>query len=86
MRLWRYDPQTPEGKYPIVLRRDGTPLESRYFVITLRDPCAPAAFRAAAKEASRLGLDPDYARDLKALAAMAGAERARVGAGDPDAP
>lgn len=27
--LWRNNPNTPEGKYPVVLRRDGTPLTAR---------------------------------------------------------
>ena len=57
--LWRNDPETPEGKYPIVLRRDGTPLESRFIVMALKDPCVPAALRAYATEAECLGLDDD---------------------------
>ena len=49
--LWRNDPETSEGKYPIVLRRDGTVLPGPYFVICSRDPCAAAAFAAYANEA-----------------------------------
>ena len=63
--LWRNDPQTPEGKYPIVLWRDGSPLTTPYIVITLKDPCAPAAFRAYADQAEALGLDAQYVADFR---------------------
>ncbi len=49
MGLWRNNPETPEGKYPVVLRRDGTPLESRNIVLALKDPCVSAALMAYAK-------------------------------------
>ena len=53
--LWRNNPDTPEGKYPIVLRRDGTPLENRFIVLTLRDPCTAVTLIAYAAELRRLG-------------------------------
>ncbi len=84
--IWRNDPETPEGKYPIVLRRDGTPLKSRYIVMALRDPCVPAALRAYARKAKDLGLDEQYVEDVLNLSKDAYAERDRVGPGDPDAP
>ena len=84
--LWANDPETPEGKYPIVLRRDGTALATPYIVMTLRDPCAPATFRAYADEAERQGLDPQYVADFRELARKAETVRKRIGAGDPDAP
>jgi len=84
--LWRNNKETPEGKYPIVLRRDGTPLEVRFLVMTLRDPCAPAAFRAYADHAEKIGLDSDYVRGMRQLANEAEKECKQVGAGDPDAP
>ncbi len=83
--LWRENQEMPEGKYPIVLRRDGSPLKSRFLVMTLRDPCAPAAFRAYADEAEKIGLDSDYVRDMRRLADEAEKECEQVGAGDPDA-
>jgi hypothetical protein len=46
MGLWKNDASTPEGKYPILLRRDGTAVEHPYFAILARDPCAKAALLA----------------------------------------
>jgi hypothetical protein len=86
MRLWRKDPATPEGKYPIVLRRDGSALQSRFLVITLRDPAAPAAFAAYAREAQRLGMDQEFVTDMFRLSEEAAAEARKVGPGDPDQP
>jgi len=84
--LWRKNPATPEGKYPVVLRRDGTPLTSRFIVVGLRDPAAPAALRAYADEAERLGFDPQYVKDMRELATDADNYRVAVGPGDPDKP
>lgn len=58
--LWRNDPETPEGKYPIVLRRDGTPLKTRFIVLALRDPCAQAALEAYAYKADELNMDAQF--------------------------
>ena len=82
--IWRNDPATPEGKYPIVLRRDGTVLPGPYFVLVLRDPCAEAALRAYADEAERRGLDPQYVADVRELASEADVRA--LDPGDPDAP
>lgn len=81
MGLWRNDPETPEGKYPIVLRRDGTVLTSRNIVLVLKDPCVALALEAYANELFRLsgvnecqnyGWSVDdarvFARDMFALA------------------
>ncbi len=84
--LWRNNPETPEGKYPIVLRRDGTPLESRFIVMALKDPCVPAALLAYADVAEDAGMDPDYVRDLRVLAEEAVEELIKDGTSDPDAP
>ena len=46
--LWFNNTETPEGKYPIVLRRDGTPVETPYMVLLVRDPCFEAAIMFAA--------------------------------------
>ena len=83
--LWRNDPDTPECKYPIVLRRDGSVLKGEYFVIAVRDPCAAAAFDAYADQAEQLELDDQFVRDVRDMA-----DRAAVAAdedpGHPDAP
>ncbi len=85
--LWKNDPETPEGKYPIVLRRDGTVFPGPYFVIAYRDPCAAVAFAAYAGEAFRQGMDPEYVEDLKRMASQAESEAALHGStADPDAP
>ena len=91
MRLWRNNPETPEGKYPIVLRRDGSPVATPYMVLLVRDPAFDAAITAYANEAERLGYDPAYVADLRALVAEAPATRAAINAaagkpGDADAP
>lgn len=89
--IWRNNPHTSEGKYPIVLRRDGTPLSARYFVLVLKDPAAEAALIAYADAAEKAGMDPEYVKDVRALASDAGYEHARAVAEDakkpdPDAP
>lgn len=87
--LWRWNEETPEGKYPIVLRRDGTPLTSRYFVMALRDPAVPAALRAYAVAAETLGMNEQYVADVRQLADEAEKEHVtKTGQRppDPDAP
>lgn len=86
MRLWLNDSATPEGKYPILLRRDGTPMEHPFFAIIARDPAAPAALNAYADEAERLGYDPAMVADVRALAKHYDEYRKSQGNGDPDAP
>lgn len=86
MRLWLNDAKTPEGKYPILLRRDGTPVEHPFFAMLARDPAAPVALRAYADEAQRLGYDPAMVADVRALADSYEAYRLSHGNGDPDAP
>jgi hypothetical protein len=73
------------GKY-LVLRRDGTVPEWPYFVLGAADPVAPAALRAYADGAEKLGMDPQYVADLRELADQFWAWRAEHGEGDPDAP
>lgn len=89
MRLWRNNPETPEGKYPIVLRRDGTPLESRYIVMVLKDPAVEAALIAYAKKAAELGYDSELVQDIRVLSDQCERERERAAASskpaDPDA-
>ena len=66
--LFRNDPSMREGKYPVLLRRDGTVPEWEWFVLGERDPAAPAAIEAYAAEAERLGFDPKYVTDLRNMA------------------
>lgn len=87
MRLWRNNPETPEGKYPIVLRRDGTPLESRYIVMVLKDQATEEALYAYARRAHELGYDPTLVEDIIALADQCENEREKAAKpADPDAP
>lgn len=81
--LWRDDPKTPEGKY-LVKRRDGTVVEWPNFTIGARDPCAPAALRAYADEADRLGLSEGYAMAVRRLSSEFEEYRLQHGSGDPD--
>ena len=80
--LFSKNPATPEGKY-LVQRRDGTTPQWPHFVLAASDP---AALRAYADEADRLGKDPVYVRDVLQLADDFDAWRADHGDGDPDAP
>lgn len=82
-RLWRRDPSTPEGKY-LVKRRDGTIPEWPNLVIGAKDPAAPAAIRAYADEAERLGMNAQYVADMRWLAEEFECYRLQHGEGDPD--
>lgn len=64
--LWRNETGTREGKY-LVKRRDGTIPAWAWFVLGERDPAAPAALRAYANEAERLGMDPKFVADIRAM-------------------
>lgn len=85
MRLWKNVDGTHEGKF-LVVRRDGTVPEWPHFVMGARDPAVPAALRAYAMEARRLGMDPQFCEDVTLLAREFDAYRLAHGAGDPDAP
>jgi len=66
--LFRNLPNTREGKYPVLLRSDGTVPEWEHFCLGARDPAAPDAIRAYSRECERRNMDPDYVRDLVAMA------------------
>lgn len=83
--LWRNSEGTREGKY-LVTRRDGTIPTWPHFVLGAKDPGAPAALRAYAAEAERLGLDPVYVQDICTLADEFERYHRTFGSGDPDAP
>ena len=86
MRLWVNDSATPEGKYPILLRRDGTVVTHPYFAILARDPAGPPALIAYADAGEKLGYDPAFVADVRALARHFEDYRQKNGDGDPDAP
>lgn len=81
--LWRKNPDTPEGKY-LVQRRDGTVPEWPNFVLGAKDPAAPAALRAYAVQAERLGMNIEYCMDIRNLATSFDVYRVQNGHGDPD--
>src|SRR5687768_6665308 len=84
-RLWRKNPETPEGKY-LVKRRDGSVVEWPSFVLGARDPASPAALMAYADAAEKEGYDPEFVRDVRNLADEFEQYRMGMGTGDPDAP
>lgn len=83
--IWKHAEGTREGKY-LVQRRDGTVPGWPFFVIAASDPAAPKALHAYADAAAEHGMDPEYVRDVRNLAAEFSRWRAEHGAGDPDAP
>ena len=85
MRLWKNVEGTREGKY-LVTRRDGTVPNWPHFVMGARDPAVPAALRAYADEAAKLGYDPKFVDDVRALAEEFERYRKDHGQGDADAP
>lgn len=66
--LWREDPKYKEGKYPVILRRDGTIPSWPWFIIGARDPAAPAALRAYSARAKELGMDAKWVNGVSRLA------------------
>lgn len=86
--LWVNDEATKEGKYPVVLRRDGTQVDFPHFLISVHDPGFPAAMTAYADALERLDSDEAYVRDCFEMADAA--KRGEFGdpprKSDPDAP
>lgn len=82
--LWRNDSQTPEGKYPIVLRRDGTVVTKPYFVLLDCDLGFVSALRAYANEHESMGSDPNFVAQIRDWADSVEANPPEPG--DPDAP
>jgi len=70
----------------LVVRRDGTVPDWPYLVMGARDPIVPAALRAYADEAERLGYDAEWIADIRGQAGDFERYRAEHGDGDPDAP
>lgn len=81
--LHRNNPLTPEGKFPIVLRRDGTAVEERFFVVFLQDPCAEACIKAYANDAVNHNFADKFIEDVYDLAEEAGGISSENS--DPDA-
>jgi hypothetical protein len=74
------------NKY-LVVRRDGTVPDWPYMVMGARDPIAPAALRAYADEAERLGIgDQEWWDDIRGQAGDWDRYRAEHGDGDPEGP
>lgn len=63
--LWRKNQATPEGKYPVVLRRDGSLPEWPYFVLGGRDFAAPEALDTYAKQCELIGCEAVYVADVR---------------------
>jgi len=84
--LWRNNAETPEGKYPILLRRDGSVVTKPYFVILASDVCAPFALLSYADMAERLNFDPQYVADIRKMALEFEAWAQTDTTGDPGAP
>lgn len=85
MRVWAKTKEFSEGKF-LVVRRDGSVPHWPHFVMGARDPAAPAALRAYAAEAERLGFEPEYIASIRELAEDFEGYRAAEGNGDPEAP
>jgi hypothetical protein len=83
--LFSKTPGGEGGKY-LVQRRDGTVPDWPWFVLGASDPAAPITLRVYALEHERMGSDPQYVADLRALADEFEEWRLANGAGDPDAP
>lgn len=83
-KIWVKSKDASEGKF-LVVRRDGTVPAWPHYVLGARDPAAPAALRAYADEAVRLGMDREYAESVRELAADFESYRAAEGPGDPEA-
>lgn len=86
--FWIHDPATPEGKFPVVLRRDGSRVDWPYFIINVHDPGFPDAMRAYALVHEAQGADWKYVGDCRtwAHAAETGAFGPPKRPSDPDAP
>lgn len=65
--IWKNNPETAEGKYPIVLRRDGSVLLKPYFVMVAGDPGIVPALKAYARAHEIFGSDPQYVTDIKQM-------------------
>lgn len=83
--LWRNDEKTKGGKY-LVVRRDGSIPAWPWFVLGARDEAAPFALTAYASCCEDLGMDPDYVKDVRALASEFRRYAEEHGHGDPTAP
>lgn len=84
--LWMNNAETPEGKYPIVLRRDGSVVTKPYFVIVETDPCFADAMISYAQAHEARGSDPEFVSDIMEWAASV-RERQNTGeiaVGKPD--
>ena len=86
--LWRNDSETPEGKYPIVLRRDGAVVTKPYFVLLDCDPGFVDAMTAYADKHKELGSDPAFVQQIYDWVndVINDTNAGDITPGDPDAP
>lgn len=84
MKIWAKTAEFSEGKF-LVVRRDGSIPAWPHFVLGARDPAAPAALRAYADAAEKLGFNVEYVASIRELADDFEKYRAREGNGDADA-
>lgn len=66
--LFKNDPETREGKYPIILRRDGSVVDRPNFVLLASDPAAVLALIVYANQCRIHGYDPEYVEEVRQLA------------------
>lgn len=85
MKIWAKTEEFSEGKF-LVVRRDGSVPHWPHFVLGARDPAAPKALLAYARECERIGLDHAFVSSVIELAKDFSNYRLEEGAGDPDAP
>lgn len=85
MKIWAKTKEFGEGKF-LVVRRDGSSPAWPHFVMGARDPAVPAALRAYADEAARLGFEAEYVASIRDLAGDFEMYRGHQGSGDPEAP
>lgn len=88
VKLWKDDPATKEGKYPVVFRRDGTQFDKPHFLISMHDPGFIPAMLAYAEYHEVIGTDWEYVNSVRAFATEA-ADTVKAGLvekSDPDAP
>jgi hypothetical protein len=83
--LWRNEEGKRGGKY-LVVRRNGSIPEWPWFVLGARDPSAPAALIAYAKDCDLRGVSAQYVTDVMALAEQFERYAAEHGYGDPTSP
>lgn len=84
-KLQRRRAVSPEGKYNVTRRSDGTKPAWPWFVLGAKDPAAAVALRVYADECERLGMESEFSEDVRTLADEFDQFRKEHGKGNPDA-